>query len=504
MSTGGLEPELADFLTATLSRAIRTPLHGLLGFFELLAMGEVTADQRRLLDQMLDSSEELRAVNDRLVLLLGVLGRTQTPRLQPVAVGDLVTELAARTPVAVRVHRAPGTPQTVDTDAGLLLSLLQELLANAVAHGRAPVALELAPGDGEGSLRIVVTDGGSGMPPAAQRQLHGPERPRLDGAGLLLVRELADLLGARCRVDAGAHGTRVGVDVAALGSVVVPAPQAVPEPPRREAAEPAGPAAPAPLTVLLVEDNPTNRLLAQRQLARLGHVLCAVPNGEAGVQAAVDGAFDVVLMDLHLPDIDGQEAARRIRAAQRPGEPRLPIVAITADATAQARESCLQAGMDDILTKPVDLRDLGAALERARALGQAGGAPVGVPPRAVPAVVRRVSARVDEDPDAVAQFVDTFLSGLPSQRLRLQAALRRGEVRSVLSAAHALRASSDTMGAASLAAACAALSAATENEHLDTARVFLPNLLLQCQQLEEELRPFTDAGHVSRSLQAAL
>ena len=123
MSAPGLDAELSAFLTTTLSRAIRTPLHGLLGFLELLAMGEVTADQQRLLDQMVDSSEELRAVNDRLVLLLGVLGRTQAPRTQPVAVRDLVTELTARTPVPVRVHRAPGTPQTVDTDAGLLLAL---------------------------------------------------------------------------------------------------------------------------------------------------------------------------------------------------------------------------------------------------------------------------------------------------------------------------------------------------------------------------------------------
>lgn len=496
--TPRLTPEVTDFLTTTLSRAVRTPLHGLLGFLELLAMSDVDDDQRRLVEQLVHSSEELLASNDRLVLLLRVLGHRQIPRSQTVQVGDLILELTAMTTTPVTVHRAPGTPRSLTTDAGLLLALLQELLANAVLHGRSPVTLELAAAPVEGQLRITVADAGEGMPPAAQRQLLGSERAHLDVAGLLLVRALADLLGARCRVATGTQGTRVSVDVAVDSGT---GPAALGDEPTRSAQLPARPspdaATPTGLTVLLVEDNATNRLLAERQLARLGHVLHTVVNGQAGVEAALRGDFDVVLMDLHLPDIDGREATQRIRAAQGPGVV-LPIVAITADATPQARQSCMAVGMDDVLTKPVDLQELGAALERARQASGAGAPADTTQP--VPAVVQRVAARVDSDPEAVAQFVETFLTGLPAQRLRLQAALRRGQARSVVSAAQALRASSDTMGASSLAAACAALSAAAETEHLDTARVFLPNLLLQCQQLDEELWAFTDARHVSRSL----
>ncbi|SDQ87882.1 response regulator [Quadrisphaera sp. DSM 44207] len=502
-----LDPALGDLLAQSLSRGVRTPLHSLLGFLELLATSGVDAEQRRLVDQLVTSSEELVTSGDRLVWLLRVLGGAPAPPPQPVRVADLLDELAGLTGAPVVTSTGPGAPRGLTTDVPALSQLLSELLGNAVLHGGAPVVLAVAQGAAPGRVRLSVADAGPGLPEPAQRALLAAPGP-LSGAtpvGLLLVRRLADRLGGRLDVASSRAGTRITVDLPVDPSLDPPVDPPV-DPPARPAARPTVPggAGGAPLRVLLVEDNATNRLLAQRQLQRLGHELTAVATGEEGVRAALAGGADVVLMDLHLPDVDGAEATRRIRAAEAdagPGVRRLPVVAVTADATPAAREACLAAGVDAIVHKPVDLEELGAVLRRvAGPAASSGPAAAAGPSRPVPPVVRRLAGRVDGDPDAVAQFVTTYLGELPGRRLRIQASLRRAEPRAVLAAAESLRASSETMGAAALAGACAALGAAVRGEDLDTARAFLPSLLLQCQQLQEDLAPYTEPGRVAAAL----
>jgi CheY-like chemotaxis protein/HPt (histidine-containing phosphotransfer) domain-containing protein len=254
-----------------------------------------------------------------------------------------------------------------------------------------------------------------------------------------------------------------------------------------------------------VEDNATNRLLTQRQLSRLGHEMVAAPTGREGVRVALDAgeAIDVVLMDRHLPDVDGCAATEEIRAGRSADRCYLPIVGVTADATPDAREACLVAGMDEVLTKPVDLRQLGAALARAAGAIDAGvrsadSAAAGVEP--LPESVRSVLDRVDGDPAAAAEVIATYLGELPGRRLRIQASLRRGEARAVLAAAESLRTSSDTLGAAAVAGTCAALGAAARTADLAAARAFLPSLMAQCQQLAAELAGYAAVAGVEAAL----
>ena len=109
------------------------------------------------------------------------------------------------------------------------------------------------------------------------------------------------------------------------------------------------------LHVLLAEDNPINMLLIRELLRRRGHRVTEVTNGNAAVQAMMEGRFDLLLTDIHMPGMDGIEAARAIRAGEaRSGAPRTPIVALTADVLESGKHSCLEAGMDGFLTKPVD------------------------------------------------------------------------------------------------------------------------------------------------------
>jgi CheY-like chemotaxis protein len=117
-----------------------------------------------------------------------------------------------------------------------------------------------------------------------------------------------------------------------------------------------------PLRILLAEDNPVNRKLALRLLERMGYAADVATNGVEAVAAVATGGYDLVLMDVQMPEMDGLEATRRIRADRADGEPR--IVAMTANALSEDREACLAAGMDDYLSKPIRVEELAAALER--------------------------------------------------------------------------------------------------------------------------------------------
>jgi CheY-like chemotaxis protein len=137
-----------------------------------------------------------------------------------------------------------------------------------------------------------------------------------------------------------------------------PAAPAEAQPHRAHETPPAVPATPlrnASLRILLAEDNPINALLTRELLRRRGHTTVEVTSGEAAVKAMLNDSFDVVLTDIHMPGMDGIEATQAIRANETlKGQPRTPIIALTADALETGKRACKEAGMDGFLTKPVD------------------------------------------------------------------------------------------------------------------------------------------------------
>lgn len=499
-------PSLAagPWLEQSLSQVVRTPLHSLLGFLELLSTSDLNEDQRRLHDELVDSAEELLSGSDRLLWLMRMLDGHYRPRSARVHLAAFAAEIAAASNGTVSDIVAPGAPTYIDTDLAALHQLVSELVSNARTNGGAPVVLAIsAPEGGRPGARITVSDGGTGLPAGARSILTTPAPGVQAGhVGLVLVRRLADLLGVQVRLDENPKqiGAQIGLTLpASIGAGTPSAPGAL-----VAAQSPA-----RPLRVLLVEDNATNRLLTQRQLTRLGHAMLAVDTGRAGVDAALaaqDGTapVDVILMDRHLPDIDGCEAARQIRTALPPDRPYLPIIAVTADATQDSWEACLASGMDEVLTKPVDLRQLAAALDRAGAAIDAGAASAEqyLTPNAgwLPETVRWILARVDGDPLSAAQLITTYLGELPGRRLRIQASLRRRDCRGVLAAAESLRTSSETVGAQGVAGACAALAATAEAGDLDATSALLGRLMTRCRQAVDTLEPLSEV----RTLQAAL
>jgi CheY-like chemotaxis protein len=260
-------------------------------------------------------------------------------------------------------------------------------------------------------------------------------------------------------------------------------------------APPANAAAPSrPLRVLLAEDNAVNRILAQRQLAQLGHQLDTVKDGQAAIEATLAGEYDLVLMDRHLPGIDGVEAARRIRAeeARRTPPRRTPIVAMTADAQPKNRDECLAAGMDEFVTKPIDLDRMRVTLA---AFTPAPTAAADAPDGIDPATLGRLADQLGGDLSTIDEMISSFLTELPDRRLRLQLAIRHASPSHMIAAANSLQASSTTVGAVRLAGVCGDILDAARASDAPAANALLGALLDACDRTATRLEEMTRDPH---------
>jgi PAS domain S-box-containing protein len=212
--------------------------------------------------------------------------------------------------------------------------------------------------------------------------------------------------------------------------------------------------------VLVVEDNNVNQLVAEGVLRRLGYDVVLADNGAAGVAALADcpDGFDVILMDCQMPVMDGFDATRAIRAMQRGSGVRTPVVAMTAAAIADERERCLAAGMDDFLSKPVDVDLLEATLARWVPERPTPVAPDPVPEEAPASpAARRLRELIDRDgipPELVARMIERFVPTATATAERLRRSAADGDAAAVAREAHALRGSAATLGLLALAELC--------------------------------------------------
>jgi PAS domain S-box-containing protein len=246
-----------------------------------------------------------------------------------------------------------------------------------------------------------------------------------------------------------------------------------------------------PLRILLAEDNAVNQKVALRMLERLGYRADVSANGLEVLDALQRQPYDVVLMDMQMPEMDGLAATRRIAEIWRPGlRPR--IIAMTANAMQGDRELCLDAGMDDYISKPVRVEDLVAALERCAPL-QTRGAVVATAPGETAAVDREVLARLQAelgggDPAIVVELIDLFLHDTSSLLADMRQALSDDDPCAVRRAAHTLKASSASLGAAPLAARCHELELLAQSERLMNGDALLEGIEVTYEQVKCELQ----------------
>jgi len=311
-----------------------------------------------------------------------------------------------------------------------------------------------------------------------------------------------DLLAAAERSRPAAPATRSARSAGpAMGSAAPPNASSAP----RTGGATAAPAVAAPKAaggarVLLVEDNPVNRQLAQKLLTMAGYRVETAENGQLALDALATSAFDIVLMDCQMPVLDGYAATRRIRELQKAGRlpPRLPIIAMTANAMIGDREKCLAAGMDDYLTKPLDRAlmlervsyHLAAARQGAAAptVGSRDAAKPSVRPAAVrpadasaPAIDQAVlKDLLDVMGQALMDLVRVYLEDAPRLVAQLREAALAGDVEGLVAPAHSLKSSSANLGAARLSDQARML------EHGARLKTLAPPLLPAVERIEAE------------------
>ena len=262
--------------------------------------------------------------------------------------------------------------------------------------------------------------------------------------------------------------------------------------------------------VLLVEDNPVNQAVAERMLQRVGLNVALATDGSAAADAARDHAFDLVLMDVQMPVMDGLEATRTIRARQAPGGERMPIVALTANVMPQERELCLAAGMDDFLPKPFSSHQLHQVLARwlrpPPAVADPGGqvsAQAAVRSRnfVVPGEHRRFDAIVldrsvlqrirelggSDKPDLLSKVLHLFMHDAPRHLEAIRDGWRRRDAPLIATSAHVLKSSSAHTGALRMSAMCAALESDARAGELGRAEGAVASLEGEWRAVRKEM-----------------
>jgi signal transduction histidine kinase/HPt (histidine-containing phosphotransfer) domain-containing protein/ActR/RegA family two-component response regulator len=371
---------------ANMSHEIRTPLTAILGFSENLLEPHLPADERTTaVKTVLRNGEHLlELINEILDLSKIEAGRMEVhlAPCSPVQVAaDVVSILRVRAEtkqLALRLEFATPMPESITSDAMRLRQILINLIGNAIKFtDRGEVVLRVGldePHDDESRLRCEVHDTGIGL---SEEQLARLFRPFMQadnttarrfggtGLGLSISRHLARLLGGDVTADSHMGRGSCFCATIATGDLTGVARQT-------EISEPVngGATADAPAEVvhldcrlLLAEDSPDNQLLISSVLRKLGAEVTVADNGELVVElvtaaARTDTPFDVVLMDMHMPKLDGFQATQRLR---REGYDR-PIIALTANAMSGDEQKCLAAGCDDYATKPIHRRRLAAQI----------------------------------------------------------------------------------------------------------------------------------------------
>ena len=465
----------SEFL-ATMSHEIRTPMNGVLGMLRLMADGPLNEGQQQQVRVMRSSSE----------ILLGILNdildysRVESGGIEVdnavfdlhELVEDIVVLMQGRArekDLALDLTIDEGVPAAVTGDRQKLSQVLLNLLGNGIKFtDRGSVTLALSSGPDPDNVCLSVEDTGPGIAEPDVAHLFEPfyqaasSRRRGQqtgtGLGLAISKRLVTAMGGLIAVE-----TEPGSG--SCFSVTLPLPQS------EAAAQPPVEAVPhwvtgpdRALSVLIVEDNVVNAMVVEAFVARMGHEPLVAPTAEEGLELLEDRTFDLVLMDISLPGIDGIEATQRIRAHTDPAIRSLPVIAMSAHVFDSEVAQHLQSGMDAFIGKPIAPDGLAETI--ARVFGRAGGGrDAGSSDRESaddgsiidPTVLAEDRAVLGAERGAL--MINTFVETAPVQIDGIRHALAEGRIERAADLAHALRGAAGSLGLRRLADRCGVLEA---------------------------------------------
>ncbi|MEM9614865.1 MAG: response regulator [Actinomycetota bacterium] len=479
---------------ASVSHELRSPLQGILGVAQLLEdtvndgsaelVGIIRSEAerlRRVIDDILDYAKsdngavELEPRPTSIAKLVGDVSDICQPQLQP--------------GVTIRVDVHPSVAPWVEIDDLRLHQILLNLVANAARftpQGSITVSCRPLGGD---RLLFDVIDTGAGIAPDKIGGLFEPFRQstRAEGGGgaglgLSISRNLVSIMGGRLSVEStvGEGSTfSFAVNATAIERPAVTTDDGAPAP----AAAPS-PTPPAPSRALVVDDSSVNRMVLSKQLALMGFEVDTADGGSPGIAMILDGVYDVVVTDWHMPEVDGLDLIAAVRSAELGGR-RTPIITVTASAMTSDRKRCLDAGADGFLPKPVTKAEREevvscylrtAAPTVAGAAGRRDGAEPALPEDGgdrgrrgddAPATPALDAAVLDDlieqlgGREAVASVVESFLTEIGRLGDTLVAALEDGHTDAAVTAAHTLRGPSQLLGATALGESCTGIEQRT-------------------------------------------
>ncbi|NTU79208.1 MAG: response regulator, partial [Chloroflexales bacterium] len=488
---------------AHVSHEIRTPLTAIIGMSSLLHDTDLSPRQREYTDTIRTGAETLLTIIGNILDFSKIEADQMELTVQPFDLQaclkdtlDLIAHEARRKGLALDCVVDETVPNVLSGDGGRLRQVLVNLLGNAVKFTeRGAVRLTVSGrllAEAGYELMLTIRDTGIGIVPEDLPYIFDPfmqvdsattRRFGGTGLGLAISKQLIELMGGRISV-ASAPGAGSTFTLALPLTIAEPAPATL-------QADPSEGATPAQgRRVLLAEDNAINQEVLRRLLESLGYTPDVVTNGAEAVAAVLSRPYDVVLMDIQMPELDGEAATQRIRRLAIAAQPY--IIALTASALRGDRERYLAAGMDDYLSKPVQREDLRAALSRPATRGGPAPAPGLVPPDPRPAQhaeAARATSLVDwamldqllesiggAPAQAEAMVLDLFRVTLSAQLTEIAAAVAADDRPRIRILAHKLRGGSRQLGATTLAEHWLALEMALQRtgeplaEILDRAR----------------------------------
>ncbi|MDW8323310.1 MAG: ATP-binding protein [Burkholderiales bacterium] len=463
--------QLKSQFLANVSHEIRTPMNGIIGMTRLLLDTPLTARQREYAEAVARSAEALLTIiNDLLDFSKIEAGRLSIERI-PFDAQELLEDVVAlqaprATAKGLRLEldqRVP-LPEWLAGDPLRLRQILLNLLDNAIKfteHGEVRLIVQQAPTSGQ--YRFSVTDTGIGIAPEAQErifeafaQADGSTSRRYGGTGLGLAicKQLAELMGGRLSLEsAPGRGSRFHLDL----------PLEPAEPPHRPMGRERTLPRFANARILVAEDHPINQKLTRLLLEDMGIEVLLADDGRAAFERARADRPDLILMDCQMPEWDGLQAARAIRAWEtEQGLPRVPIIALSANVMPGFAETCRQAGMDGYLSKPLDEEALTHTLTRwlqaklVPALPTGQDAPAEPAPSAGPFDLQRLRCLCHGNDAQVDELLTLFLSSNAPLVEALVRAAENGEANGAIRPAHQLKGAAAYLGAHALVEAAAA------------------------------------------------